>query len=132
MLSELFAYLPALRQCCLGRVLSDGMQSEMKCVEPLTRYALPSTVSPGHILIQCDSHVKTTLQAVLTLFELGTLDNWGDTLFAAMDITGLDRQPRQNAQWQNAIFFIVFICVSAHFMIKSFVAVFCEQVRPSK
>ena len=68
------------------------------------------------------------LQAILTLFELGTLDNWGDSLFAAMDITGLDKQPRRNAEWQNAIFFIVFICVSAHFMIKSFVAVFCEQV----
>jgi len=67
------------------------------------------------------------LQAILTLFELGTLDNWGDTLFAAMDITGLDKQPRQNAEWQNAIFFIVFVCVSAHFMIKSFVAVFCDQ-----
>jgi hypothetical protein len=61
---------------------------------------------------------------------LGTLDNWGDTLFAAMDITGLDQQPRQNAEWQNAIFFIVFVCVSAHFMIKSFVAVFCDQVGP--
>lgn len=72
------------------------------------------------------------MQAILTLFELGTLDNWGDALFAAMDITGVDRQPRQNAQWQNAIFFIVFICVSAHFMIKSFVAVFCEQVRQQK
>lgn len=68
------------------------------------------------------------LQAILTLFELGTLDNWGDAMFAAMDITGVDRQPRQNAQWQNAVFFIVFVCVSAHFMIKSFIAVFCEQV----
>ena len=68
------------------------------------------------------------MQAVLTLFELGTLDNWGDTLFAAMDIRGTDQQPRRNAQWQNAIFFIVFICVSAHFMIKCFVGVFCEQV----
>ncbi len=67
-------------------------------------------------------------QAILTLFELGTLDNWGDALFAVMDITGLNSQPRQNAHWQNAIFFIVFVCVSAHFMIKSFVAVFCEQV----
>jgi hypothetical protein len=67
------------------------------------------------------------LQAILTLFELGTLDNWGDTLFAA--ITGENKQPRQNAQWQNAIFFIVFVCVSAHFMIKSFIAVFCDQVR---
>jgi len=71
----------------------------------------------------CPSH----MQAILTLFELGTLDNWGDCLFAVMDITGLNRQPRQNAQWQNAIFFIVFVCVSAHFMIKSFVAVFCDQ-----
>lgn len=44
-----------------------------------------------------------------------------------MDITGLDEQPRQNAEWQNAIFFIVFVCVSAHFMIKSFVAAFCDQ-----
>ena len=64
----------------------------------------------------------------MTLFELGTLDNWGDCMFAVMDITGINLQPRQNAGWQNAIFFIVFVCVSAHFMIKSFVAVFCEQV----
>ena len=69
------------------------------------------------------------MQAILTLFELGTLDNWGDALFAAMAITGLNRQPSQSAQWQNSIFFIVFVCVSADFMIKSFVAVFCDQVR---
>lgn len=74
-----------------------------------------------------DTALATT-QGVLTLFELATLDNWGDALFAAMDITGLDKQPRRNAEWQNAIFFVVFICVSAHFMIKSFVGVFCEQV----
>ncbi len=70
-------------------------------------------------------------QAILTLFELGTLDNWGDALFASMDITGLNQQPRQNAEWQNAVFYIVFVCVSAHFMIKSFIAVFCDQARPA-
>ncbi len=67
-------------------------------------------------------------QALLTLFELGTLDNWGDTLNAAMAITGVNQQPRQDASWANAIFFIIFVCVSAHWMIKSFVGVFCQQV----
>lgn len=71
------------------------------------------------------------MQAVLTLFELATLDNWGDAMFATMDITGLNKQPSRNAQWQNSIFFVVFVCVSAQLMIKSFVAVFCEQVLPS-
>lgn len=63
------------------------------------------------------------------MFELATLDNWSDTLYAVMDINGYNNQPRQNADAENAVFFIVFVSVSAHFMIKAFIAVFIEQVR---
>lgn len=67
-------------------------------------------------------------QAMLILFQLATLDNWVDCFFATLDITGHDSQPRENASWANAIFFIVFICISAHLIIKTFIAVFTEQV----
>lgn len=70
------------------------------------------------------------LQAIFVLFQLATLDNWGDCMFATLDITGYNTQPRQNASWANSIFFIVFVCISAHLVIKTFIAIFTEQVLP--
>lgn len=48
-----------------------------------------------------------------------------------MDISGYNQQPKQNVGWAHAIFFIIFVCISAHFMIKAFIAVFVEQVIPA-
>ena len=67
------------------------------------------------------------MQAILTLFELATLDNWGDSLSDCTSITGPDTQPVTNASWQNAIFFIVFVLVSANFIFKTFIGIFTDQ-----
>ena len=68
------------------------------------------------------------LQAMLTLIELATLDNWGDSLAACMSIRGHDLQPAQDASWANAIFYIVFVLVSGNLIIKAFVGIFTDQV----
>ena len=68
------------------------------------------------------------LQAMVTMFELATLDNWGDALTACMNIVGPNLQPRQAASWANAFFYIVFVLVSANLIIKSFVGIFTDQV----
>ena len=69
------------------------------------------------------------MQAILTLFELATLDNWGDSLTACMSITGPASQPATNASWQNAFFYIFFVLVSANFIFKTFIGIFTDQVR---
>lgn len=65
---------------------------------------------------------------MVTLFELATLDNWGDSLTACMNIVGHDLQPRLGASWANAFFYIVFVLVSANLIIKSFIGIFTDQV----
>ena len=82
----------------------------------------------GWHAVACGSGLTMLLQAMVTLFELATLDNWGDALTSCMNIVGHDMQPRQAASWANAFFYIIFVLVSANLIIKSFIGIFTDQV----
>ncbi|TMW57631.1 hypothetical protein Poli38472_003556 [Pythium oligandrum] len=64
--------------------------------------------------------------AFLTLLEMTSL-KWVDKAFAAMDITGIDRQPVADNAPLNALFFILFVYIGALFVIRLFVGVLVEQ-----
>ncbi|QDZ20321.1 voltage-gated calcium/sodium channel protein [Chloropicon primus] len=66
-------------------------------------------------------------KGVLTLFEIATLDEWLDVMYAGQDIVGTDRQPSQNHSSINAIFFVLFICVGSMFTVRAFIGVFIDQ-----
>ena len=68
------------------------------------------------------------LQAMLTLLGVTTLDNWTDVLFAASDITGANTQPSLNASPGNTIFLMVFVSVSAFWVMRVFIGIFTDQV----
>jgi hypothetical protein len=63
-------------------------------------------------------------QAMLSMFELTTGDNWPDTMHQAMDITAVDQQPVINHSSQNALYFVAFFL-----MVKVFIGVFMKEVR---
>ena len=51
------------------------------------------------------------------------MDGWTEIMHTAMDITGKETQPRMNASWWNAGYFILVIFFGALFMLQLFVSV---------
>ena len=76
----------------------------------------------------------TVGDGMLTLFEVSTLENWLDVLYATSDITDLGHAP--NARNSNAllarIFFIVFIMFSSFFLLNLFVSVIVDNFNKVK
>ena len=65
--------------------------------------------------------------AMLTLLETASLDNWTEIMFAAMDKTGVDSQPRFERNWPAAFFFVAFILFGSFLMIRTIIGVFIHQ-----
>ena len=66
-------------------------------------------------------------KGVLTLFEIATLDEWLEVMYASQDISGTDRQPIMNKSSTNAVFFVLFICIGSMFTVRAFIGVFIDQ-----
>ena len=65
--------------------------------------------------------------AMLTLLETASLDNWTEIMFAAMDKTGVDSQPRFERNWPAVFFFLAFILFGSFLMIRTIIGVFIHQ-----
>ena len=68
-------------------------------------------------------------QAIFGLYVLSTLDNWGDALAYALDTVGVDMQPIMYHSFRYCMFFMAFVCVSSHIVLKTVGGVLVEQVR---
>jgi hypothetical protein len=66
-------------------------------------------------------------EAFVALFQVSTLSGWLSVLFDGMDVTERNRQPREDASWPNAFFFVVFILFSSFFFFQLFVGVFVDS-----
>ena len=65
--------------------------------------------------------------AFLILFEIISLEGWTSVLASATAITGLDRQPEQDASQYNSIFFLIYNLLGAITVGTLFVAVIIEN-----
>lgn len=68
------------------------------------------------------------LQAMLSMFEMTTGDNWPDVMHTAMDAVGVGLQPVLNHSSQNGMYFVAVICVLYFLMANVFTGVFMQQV----
>ena len=59
--------------------------------------------------------------AVLTLFEVSTLEMWLDIMYWSIDARGIDRQPFENYDQSVALFFVIFIMFGSFFLLEMFV-----------
>jgi hypothetical protein len=69
------------------------------------------------------------LNAMVTLFSISTTELWVDTTMAAVDAVGPELQPITNHNPGVAVFFVVFVCFGAFFILQLFVSVTLEKVR---
>lgn len=74
-------------------------------------------------------HFDDIGNAMLSLYVLSTFDNWvSHFLNTAMDIPSHpDDQPSRNHSPLNALFFVAFIFIGGHFVVRMFVGVFVDQ-----
>eukprot|EP01044_Picomonas_judraskeda_P018895 COSAG03_NODE_3856_length_1791_cov_1.320922_1_plen_220_part_10 len=63
----------------------------------------------------------TMPQAVLTLFEVSTLEMWLDIMFWSIDARGVGKQPFENYDQSVAVFFVLFISFGSFFLLEMFV-----------
>eukprot|EP00736_Rhodelphis_marinus_P012787 Rmarinus@m.2580 len=63
------------------------------------------------------------LAALMTLFEVSTLEGWVDIMWVAVDTTEIDHHPVENNNRVYIMFFILFIIVGAFFLLNLFVGV---------
>eukprot|EP01028_Stygiella_incarcerata_P000804 TRINITY_DN1125_c0_g1_i15.p1 TRINITY_DN1125_c0_g1~~TRINITY_DN1125_c0_g1_i15.p1 ORF type:complete len:1490 (+),score=400.83 TRINITY_DN1125_c0_g1_i15:652-4470(+) len=71
-------------------------------------------------------------RSFLTLFEIGTLSNWHYVMYAAMDITRKDEQPKRNNSPWFSLYFIVFIVFGAFFLVNFFIGVIIQQINEER
>ena len=70
--------------------------------------------------------------AMVSLFEVASLEGWVDVMNAAMDVTHLDQQPAENASWYNCLYFVTFICLGTFIVINLLVGVFVDSFYQAK
>ena len=63
---------------------------------------------------------------MLTLFEMATTEGWTDTMWAMVDATRPDMQPRQNHNRSLMLFAIVIIIFFSLFIVNMFVGVIID------
>lgn len=76
-----------------------------------------------------DQHFDNIFVAILTLFEVSTLEGWVDVMYQAQDAVGVDKQPIQDHIFYAAWFFVVFIFIAAFFLNALFVGVVFDTFR---
>lgn len=67
--------------------------------------------------------------AVWTLFQMATLEMWSDVMYAASDASGLEQQPKLDANRHVCLFFIAFIVVGSFFILNLVIGVSIDKVR---
>ncbi|KAJ8907466.1 hypothetical protein NDN08_007577 [Rhodosorus marinus] len=80
----------------------------------------------GGTWVSYPSNFDNSLNAMLTLFEVSTLENWVDIMYAAMDAVGIDREPVEDYNEAASLFFIAFILAGAFFILNMFVSVIAD------
>ena len=77
-----------------------------------------------------NSNFDSVSRALLTLFELITMESWPSIMYPAMDIPSrIGDHPVENNSKYNALFFITFIVVGAFFITNLFVGIIVYKFR---
>jgi len=73
------------------------------------------------------------LKAMLTLYEVSTLEIWLDVMYAAMDVPEkLGDQPKKNQSWFYCFYFVIFIVIGSFIMMNLFVGAVVDNFNKIK
>jgi hypothetical protein len=70
--------------------------------------------------------------ALMGFFAISTTEGWVDLMYAAVDATGIDMQPRLNMNYGYIYFFVLFIIAGNFFALNLFVGVMIDNFEKTK
>jgi len=65
--------------------------------------------------------------ALLSLFEIATMEMWPDFMYAGVDATKAGQQPVNDNSPENALYFVAFVVVGSFFVLNLFVGVAIDK-----
>ncbi|KAH0621445.1 hypothetical protein JD844_022773 [Phrynosoma platyrhinos] len=68
----------------------------------------------------------------LSLLQVATFKGWMDIMYAAVDATGVGKQPEYEASWFMYIYFVVFIIFGSFFTLNLFIGVIIDNFNQQK
>ncbi|XP_067328040.1 sodium channel protein type 2 subunit alpha-like [Anolis sagrei] len=68
----------------------------------------------------------------LSLLQVATFKGWMDIMYAAVDSTGVGRQPEYEASWFMYMYFVVFIIFGSFFTLNLFIGVIIDNFNQQK
>ena len=77
-------------------------------------------------------HFDTSLDAMLTLFEMLNLEGWTDVMWNGIDAAGVGKAPIRDKNPWYSLFFIAFIIVGNMFLLNLFVGVVIDNFNQMK
>ena len=69
---------------------------------------------------------------MLSLFEMMTTEGWLTVMFAGVDSTGIDSQPKRDSKLFSIVFFVGFMIVGSQFILNLFVGVVIDNFNKIK
>ena len=81
----------------------------------------------GGTWLNADSNFDNIFAAMLTLFEVSTLELWPDIMYNGVDAVGVDKQPIRDHNPLAALFYVFFIIIGGFFALNLFVGVVIDN-----
>ncbi|XP_064475209.1 sodium channel protein type 4 subunit alpha A-like isoform X2 [Ornithodoros turicata] len=111
-----------------------------RCVDPQTDEVLSADLVPdrktchmlGYAWENAQVNFDNLALASLALFQVATFEGWIEVIEAAIDIQGIDLQPRREANPFSLIYFIIFIVIGAFLVFNLFVGVIIDNFYAKK
>ncbi|CAM9381269.1 unnamed protein product [Choristocarpus tenellus] len=72
------------------------------------------------------------IEALLTFFEISTTEGWADVMYAAVDATEEDMQPKRDHNLLRVWFFMLFMLVGSYLVMNLFVGVIIDNFNKMK
>ena len=107
----------------LGVQVFKGTFYQCSPSDVLANLTEPECLAAGGGWLRYSPGFDNIFEAVVTLFEVSTLENWVPIMHAGMDATRPGQPPEKNAAPQNALFFVFFIIVGSFVVLNLFVGV---------
>eukprot|EP00468_Gymnochlora_sp_CCMP2014_P014087 CAMPEP_0167767870 /NCGR_PEP_ID=MMETSP0110_2-20121227/16314_1 /TAXON_ID=629695 /ORGANISM="Gymnochlora sp., Strain CCMP2014" /LENGTH=1017 /DNA_ID=CAMNT_0007656405 /DNA_START=453 /DNA_END=3505 /DNA_ORIENTATION=+ len=101
------------------------------CADDIGGGASRDSCSPGRWR-NADTNFDNIGRAMLTLFQLGTLSDWNEIMYIAIDAVGPDQTPQKNYNQPAGIFFVVAVIMLGFFMINLFVGALIAAFNENK
>eukprot|EP00892_Ulva_mutabilis_P001295 jgi/Ulvmu1/11166/UM072_0002.1 len=119
--------------CEAGSHSMSGLSSQYHASIPVESLPVGHELESGntytlrHEWVKPPANFDHIFVALLSLFEIATMEMWPDFMYAGVDATSAGQQPIQDDSPLNAMYFVAFVVVGSFFVLNLFVGVAIDK-----